>query len=246
VVVPGCGTRTLSLRQPAVRPLGNTVQTGEVILRLAAAVGGAVAEALPWRSYREAVEAGLAKVSGGAGEVLAALDGQGVWEASSEQDDSAESGAGERQGLLDVGGALPGDAKAAAGESASFPFVLVPFRGAGYAEGGMRHLPWLCELPLAARDFCRPHIEISPQDARELGIEDGAGIVVATSFARVEMQAWVHDGIRPGVLGLPMGGGAWPDAAVEPAAASLLASSADEKTGQWHACATRARLEKGA
>jgi anaerobic selenocysteine-containing dehydrogenase len=243
VVSPGRGTRALSLRQPVVRPLGGAMQTGEVILHLARALGGSVAKALPWESYREAVASGLAKVPGGAGEVLALLESQGAWLAPPGE------GVGRRSALADVTSFLQTDPirspRPAAGETGRLPFVLVPFRGPGYAEGGIRHLTWLSELPLAVGDPWQPRIEISPQDARELGVVDGDRVVVESPLARVAMRAQVHEGIRPGVLGLPLGGGAWPVAGTESNPSDLLASLADEKTGQWFACATRASIGKG-
>jgi anaerobic selenocysteine-containing dehydrogenase len=108
----------------------------------------------------------------------------------------------------------------------------------------MRHLPWLCEMPLLGQDPWQPSIEISPLDARELGVADGDRVLVESSRGRVAMPARVHAGIRAGVLGLPLGGGAWPVAGEKDNPSSLLASLADAKTGQWFACATRARLRK--
>jgi anaerobic selenocysteine-containing dehydrogenase len=244
VIAPGRGTRVLSVRQPAVRPLGNSMATGEVVLRLAAALGGKVAEGLPWPGYRAAVEAGLANLPGGVTKVMDALEAEGSWVAPPGEGAPTGSRAGEEKGLLDVSGALWGDAPAAESDPASLPFVLVPFRGPGYAEGGMRHLPWLCEMPLAGQDPWQPCIEISPWDARGLGVADGDRVLVESSWGRVAMPARVHAGIRAGVLGLPLGGGAWPVAGEKDNPSSLLASLADAKTGQWFACVTRARLRK--
>jgi anaerobic selenocysteine-containing dehydrogenase len=252
VVLPGRGMRALSLRQPVVRPLGNAMQTGEVIVRLARALGDSVARAFPWRGFREAVRAGLAQMASGTGEVLTALESGGAWLAPSALAAPVEhepGGAGHPRALRDVTCVLPAGWKqpepAFVGDPARFPFVLVPFRGMGYGEGGMRHTPWLCELPVAAGDPWRQRIEISPADARTLGVADGDGVVVESPSAEVTMWARVHEGIRPGVLGLPMGGGAWPDAGAQADASSLLASLADEVTGHWLACATRARVRKG-
>jgi anaerobic selenocysteine-containing dehydrogenase len=244
VIVPGRGTRVLSVRQPAVRPLGNSMATGEVVLRLAAALGGKVAEGLPWPGYRAAVEAGLANLPGGVAKVMDAFEAEGSWVAPPGEGAPTGSRAGEEKGLLDVSGALWGDSPAAEGDPASLPFVLVPFRGPGYAEGGARHLPWLCEMPLLGQDPWQPCIEISPWDARELGVADGDRVLVESSQGRVAMPARVHAGIRAGVLGLPLGGGAWPVAGEKDNPSSLLASLTDAKTGQWFACATRARLRK--
>ena len=90
-----------------------------------------------------------------------------------------------------------------AGDVARFPFVLVPFRGLGYAEGGMRQLAWLRELPLGAGDPWPERIEIALNDAQRLGVEDGDTVVVESPMAQVMLRAQVRAGIKPGVLGLP-------------------------------------------
>ena len=109
----------------------------------------------------------------------------------------------------------------------------------------MRHLPFMCELPLASRDAWQPAIELSREDARALGIRDGDAVIIESPLARAALRARVHEGMRPGVLGLPLGGGDWPIAGVEGNPFGLLSSIADQKTGQWLAHATRARVRRG-
>lgn len=64
---PALGNPVLGLRQPVVPPLYDTRHTGDVLLGLAKAIGGTVAEAFAWESYQaslvERLE-GLAKVEG--------------------------------------------------------------------------------------------------------------------------------------------------------------------------------------
>ena len=250
IVAPGLGPHVLSLRQPVVRPLTDSLQTGDVILRLARALGGSIAGAFPWDGYRQAVLAGLARLEGGADAVLEEIESKGVWCLPAGQGgpegfegDGAQPGkAGNRPLLFDVRGILP--VTPASGDVVRFPFVLVPFRGPGYAEGGMRQLAWLRELPLCAGDPWPERIEIARKDAQALGVEDGDRVVVESSMARVELQAQVRDGIRPGVLGLPLGGGPEPAQDAAPGASRLLASVVDESTGHWFAHATRVQVRK--
>jgi anaerobic selenocysteine-containing dehydrogenase len=243
VVLPGRATRTLSWQQPVVRPLGDTLATGEVILRLAAALGGSVAEAMPWRSYRQAVEAGLAKLPADLGEILAKLEGEGAWVAPPAAADLAVGWRGQGPRLLDVRGAIPAVLPAPEGEAAGFPFLLVPFRGTGYAEGGIRHLPYLRELPLA-RGGRRPVIEMATLDARNLGVRDGDPVVVESAQGSLAMAARVHAGLCPGTLGLPLGLGPWPVVRAGQTSMDLLAGHAEPRTGHWLACATHARVRK--
>lgn len=237
VVSPGRGTRALSLRQPVVQPLGDSMQSADVILGLAAKMGGSIADAFPWGSYREVVAARLAGLKGGADAVLAELASKGVYVESNP--------ARQRTALLDVTGTLGRSPLSFAGDLARFPFVLVPFRGAGYAEGGTRQLAWLSELPLVGGAApWRERVEISPEDARALGARDGDRVNIESPTATVELRAHVRPGIRPGVLGLPLGGGAPPAGRGTAGASRLLSDSVDASSGLWFACATRARAWK--
>jgi len=244
VVAPGRGTRALSLRQPVVPPVRDTRPTGEVILRLAAALGGAVASAFPWHSYREAVAAGLLRLPGGARDAMSVLESEGAWLAPNDEEVRRADGAGGFVVLADVNRTIPDPGLPTEGEPASFPFVLVPFRGPGYAEGGTRHLPWLCELPLTELLPRQLGIEISPSDASALGIANGDRVDVESPYGRLTTHARVAEDIRTGTLGLPLGGGAWPVAGAADNPLRLLADHADPRTGQWLACGTRARVRR--
>ena len=65
-----------------------------------------------------------------------------------------------------------------AGTPAEFPFLLMPYRAINYAEGGVRHLRRLVELPLCWGNAWLERVELSPVDARQLGAlrrPEGAG-----------------------------------------------------------------------
>lgn len=54
---PGLGYPLWSLRQPVVKPIHNTYDTGDVLLELARRLGGGVAASLPWHSLKDVVRA---------------------------------------------------------------------------------------------------------------------------------------------------------------------------------------------
>jgi menaquinone reductase, molybdopterin-binding-like subunit len=51
--IEGMGYPGVALRQPAISPRLNTMNTGDFLLRVAAEIGGPVASAFPWRTYEE-------------------------------------------------------------------------------------------------------------------------------------------------------------------------------------------------
>jgi len=67
-ILPSVGYPVVGVRQPVVKPLYDTRHTGDVLLEIARRMGGSVADALPWQSYRELMEfrlGGIASVKGG-------------------------------------------------------------------------------------------------------------------------------------------------------------------------------------
>jgi anaerobic selenocysteine-containing dehydrogenase len=55
---PISGIPTLGIAQPVVEPLHDTMHTGEAILKIAQAIGGTVADAFPWKDFKEVLMAG--------------------------------------------------------------------------------------------------------------------------------------------------------------------------------------------
>jgi anaerobic selenocysteine-containing dehydrogenase len=67
-ILPSVGYPVVGIRQPVAEPLYDTRHTGDVLLEVAQGLGGAVADALPWKDYRELMQyrlGGIATVKGG-------------------------------------------------------------------------------------------------------------------------------------------------------------------------------------
>jgi anaerobic selenocysteine-containing dehydrogenase len=135
-----------------------------------------------------------------------------------------------------------------AGAPEEFPFLLMPRRGINYAVGGVRHLPWLRELPGAGLLAWDEAIEIHPGDAQRLGVAEGDWVWVESPANKRRLRIRVRAGTRPGTVGLPLGGGPWPPKADHSPAAGghgLLVALSDPLAGVQAAQATRVRLRKG-
>lgn len=235
LVFPARATGVVSLRQPVVLSPTKAMQTGEVILRLAAALGGQVALALPWKSYRDAAGARLDLVAAETEGVLDELGEKGACKL-------VRKAAGVATSLVDVSPAIPTKATTL-GDPVQYPFVLCPFRDRGYAEGGFRQFPRLAELPGAAGDPWPGYVEISAEDAARLKVEDGAWLAVTSPVGRVQLRARIHPHLRPGVLGLRLGGWGRVVGDIDGLPTRLLADATDA-SGNWLAWATRAKVEK--
>lgn len=276
---PSSGRPVIGLRQPVVRPRHNTMATGDVIIRLARALGSPVADAFPWPTYRQAL---VEHVQGLAPQAdLAEMQRTGVWEgeaAFERWNEAFATPSGKFEfysqaiasrlaahfpapGALDrhlsaCGVATRGDDLCLphweparfAGDAAQFPLLLAPYRAINYAEGGVRHLPWLRELPAAGFLAWKEGIDVNPDDARAHGIRDGDAVWIESPVARRRLHARVNPGTRPGTIGLPLGHGPWPATTADAGTAShgLLAAISDPLAGLVAHQGTRVRLRRDA
>ncbi len=271
--VPAMGFPVIGLRQPAVVPQHDTRQTGDVVLQLAQALGGAVAQALPWESYKAAVSERLA----GVGELSALEEKGGLWQTerryeafdavfatpsrkfefyaqAMQQKLAAVFGDGLEAALAARGVQTRGDAlymphyepARLEGDEADYPFVLVPYRTMSYAEGGVRHQPWLVELNRAVENPWREHVELHPDDARALGVRDNDEVWVESLAGKRRLRVLIHAGTRPRSVGLPLGRGTWPPRPGEetPGGYGLIANHSDPLAGILALQCTRVRVTR--
>ncbi|MEW5940861.1 MAG: molybdopterin dinucleotide binding domain-containing protein, partial [Chloroflexota bacterium] len=73
--IEGMGYPGISIYQPVVKPLYDTMNTGDFFLKVAEAMGGTIAKAFPWKSYEEVLQFRLKDI-GAEWELLTEL---GVW-----------------------------------------------------------------------------------------------------------------------------------------------------------------------
>ncbi len=133
-----------------------------------------------------------------------------------------------------------------AGAPGDYPFVLALYRGINHAEGGFRHLPSLRELPMAGMTPNLEKVDLNPRDASALGVKAGEPVWVETPAARKRLVVRIARGVRPGMVAVALGHGAWPPVEGEVPAASLLVPASDPLAGILALQGTRARVRKEA
>ncbi|MCE9583420.1 MAG: molybdopterin-dependent oxidoreductase [Planctomycetes bacterium] len=284
--VPSVGYQIATFRQPAVEPLYNTRQTGDVLIQIAKAMGGPVADAFPWETFRKASEErlkplfnveGSSTVAAKLADLRKGMDKDSGWwlpKFPYEQwADAFKTPSGKfefySQTIAKRLAAMPGlekelDARGiatrgddlclphwetpkAAGDEAQYPFKIAAYRGIDYAEGGVRHLPWLVEIALPRRAAWLQRVEIHPADARQMKIKDGDMVRVETPAGSTRMSAVVAPGTRRGMIGVALGHGKWPPLPTdtEPTGGfALLANLMDPLAGILALQGTRARIMK--
>jgi len=277
---PSSGKPIVGLRQPVVPPRYDTMATGDVVIRLARALGGSVAAAFPWSDYRQAMRQQLQGIAPDTAALVARMEKDGGWwgeQAFERWNDALATPSGKFEfysqtissrlaalfptpQALDAHLARRGVTTGAddiclphwepaqfAGDEREYPFLLYPHRGINYADGGVRHLPWLRELPAAGLSAWHETVELSPEDARELETHEGADVWIESPAGRRRFRVRVDPGLPGGVIGLPLGHGPWPptaDAAHSAAGHGLLVALSDPLAGIFAHHGTRVRVRK--
>ena len=239
------GEPMLSLRQPVVAPLSGTRQAGDVIVALAAGLGGSVGRALPWKSYADAVAKSLSA------ETLADMKEKGGQWNEAKTDLSPRKFEIGSQAIASRMTGFPETAKAApawpckglppwepprfTGNAQRFPLQLVPYRPVQFVEDGGAFLSWLSELPLVSGNPWPLRAEINPADAAQLGVVDGDQVLVQSSIGTCPAIAQVSDGVCVGAVAMALGQGG---------VADLVVSDEDRWSGVLAWQGTRVSVKK--
>ena len=222
---PVRGIPALLIASPTVAPRGEARHPGDVALALAAAAGSA----LPWPGFQEAVEASLGDVftatradAEGAGALPASLIAGAL---NARQFVRRTTDAGGLVGTAEMRRAparpahVDGDgAHAALPDPASMPapaapagvesFTLIPFESVKSGDGRGANRPWLQELPdPLSTVMWGSWVEMATADADRLGIHTGDIVRLTGTAAEIELPAIVLPTVRPGCVGVPVGGG---------------------------------------
>jgi anaerobic selenocysteine-containing dehydrogenase len=208
---PGPGYPVVSFQQPVVQPFAGTIQFGDLLIRVAQELGGSLAQALPWQTFKEALQQGASE--------LQRLNRGSVREATPQRFWTAVL---QRGGWWDPQAPAP-QAPAAPqlptqvpdlafdGDPREYPFFLIPFPSNALYDGSLAHLPLLQALddPITTLTWTT-WVEVNPQTARELGLkgDQEADVVrVESPFGAVEAVVHVSPSVGPDVVAMPMGQG---------------------------------------
>jgi molybdopterin-containing oxidoreductase family iron-sulfur binding subunit len=223
--------------QPAMRPVFNTKQAGDVILSVARQLGGAAAGVATSATYYDYLRAGF---PGGPDAWRAAVKRGGTF-ASAQTAAAATPGApadaGAPLGAAAAGGAaaaaaVPAQATPAAPApaapvtpapapaAASAAYAPLQFEGPAdglhlvvypsyrFFDGRTGNRPWLLELPdPVTKVSWESWVEIHPATARELGVEQGDAMEVSTPYGSIRTWAYLYPGVRRDTVAVQMGMG---------------------------------------
>ncbi len=210
IPMPGADRPVVSNQQPVVQPLYDTRSTGDVLLSLAARIGGPVAEALPWPDVTAMLQETAMELQGSSLSVYDARTPAGFWALWRQHGGwwserpirrEPESADFAQENLPVVEPEFEGDPE-------SFPLHLYPYASIALSDGRGANLPWLQETPdpmTTAR--WRSWVELNPETAENLGVHDNDIVRVISQQGELEAQVVVFPGIRPDVIAIPIGWG---------------------------------------
>ncbi len=205
-VATGAYAAVLSGAQPVVVPFHNTKATADVLLAAAQAASSKVATALTFKDELEYIQSKLAALL---------ANGNGFFSAPEINTFTAyfqQYGGwwdtGDDRGTPSTADVLNRNLNAGVAEfDGDGEFFFLPFVSPILGEAGANK-PWLQEIPDPTTTVMwNTWVEMNPQRADELGIEDNDIVNIVSAFGAVEAAVYRYPAIRPDTVAMPFGQG---------------------------------------
>jgi anaerobic selenocysteine-containing dehydrogenase len=210
--VPESGTTeaVVSVAPPAMSPLHDTRALPDVLLDLAHRLGGRTSQALPWKNYEEMLQAALTPLARHPSSI-SAKGGDEFWKKVQEQGgwwSTDVNLAPKAKAPADSSRPVKNQEPQFAGPAAEYPFYFLPYASQQFFDGRHANLPWMQEMPeVLSTGMWGTWVEINPQTAATLEIEQGDLLEVASPHGKVHAPALLSPGIAPDVIAMPVGQG---------------------------------------
>lgn len=189
----------VGIMQPVMNPVFNTKQTGDVLISAASQIE-ASKESFNEKSYLEYLKKSWRNVAryvspGAAFDSFwkETLENGGVtFELPQQQVELSTS-------ILNVSF----DEPEIGGDGDTYFITYPSYR---FYDGSGANKPWLQELPDAlSTTVWDSYVEIHPDTAASMGVENGTYIEIETHVGSIKTQAFVYEGIRPDTVAVPFG-----------------------------------------
>ena len=203
----GADRMTVTASQPVVVPLYDTKATADVLLAAVQAVGGAVAEAVPYKDEVEFVQQAVANLMQAQGGIFAEATPKAFWGRFLQHGGwwTAEPAAFE---AVDAAAALQQPIQVPEATFAEGEFHLVVYPHPILGDGAGANRPWLQETPEPMTTVMwNSWVEVNPETARELGLRHDDIVEIRSRYGRVYAAVYVYPGIRPDTVALAFGQG---------------------------------------
>ena len=248
---PGADRPVVSSQQPVVRPLYDTLSTANVLIELAARLGGKPAEALPWTDEASYLEETVGELYNSSLGVYDARTPSGFWALWRQYGGwwSKKKIRIEPELTEDEQKPLQISEPQFEGDPEDYPFYLYPYSSIVLSDGRGANLPWLQETPDPMTTVqWGTWVEINPKTAASLGVSDNDVVQVESPYGTLEAPVVIYPGIRPDMVAIPVGQGHQDYGRYAQAVSGsnplvLVAPVTDPNTGALAWGATRVRLK---
>jgi anaerobic selenocysteine-containing dehydrogenase/Fe-S-cluster-containing dehydrogenase component len=190
---PRAGVR--ALLQPVMEPVKPGMHTGDVLLKVAKAIGGTTAANFADASFEARLKAAWQVGAPGDFDAFwrAALGRGGVYVEAPTQQPALVAGAAS---LAPTAPAMDGDGE----------FAFVPYPSIAYHDGRGANKPWLLELPDPMTKITwQSWVEMHPETAKRLDVREGEIVELTSPHGTIRAQVYVFMGVRPDTLAMPLG-----------------------------------------
>jgi anaerobic selenocysteine-containing dehydrogenase len=203
-VAAGMAQPLIGLARPIVEPLFDTMNVGDVIIRIAQELGSNIAYAFPWESYEACLEETL-------GDKWETLNEEGFWVDEDFQAAAWEDAFTTESGKFEFGSSSldlsPGfSALAPEGDETSYPLIIIPYDSMRLANNAVTNPPFVMktiEDTVLKGNFGL--VEVNPETAKSLGFSEGSVAQLKTPKGESKVKIHLYHGIMPGVVAMPKG-----------------------------------------
>jgi molybdopterin-containing oxidoreductase family iron-sulfur binding subunit len=198
-LAPRAGVR--SLMQPVMEPVFNTRAAGDILLAVAKKAGGPLAKFADasWEAHLRGRWQALAaeRKAGDAAEFWrTALQHGGLFDEPAEPAPVALAPTAAQVSYTRPAFEGNGD------------FVFVAYPHGNLHDGRGANKPWLLEnADPVSKITWHSWVEVSPETARKMDIRNGEILRLTSPHGTLEAPAWIHLGLHPGVVAMPLGFG---------------------------------------
>lgn len=221
----GTGSPEVRIKQPVVKPMGESKSVGEILFLLAERVPGGVAKAFkeigscleefvrfrtsslqPWEEF---LKRGVWK-----GQAYQYRKYQRLFRTPSKK---FEFISGNLQTLLNRKGTPLKEEMVCAphhpkwkwlGEETQYPLILFPYQPLLTFENGSQNYPWAQEifLPMQGVGWASP-AQVHMETARSLNLSDGERVWIESPFGKIQAYLKISENVPPGMVCIPLGQG---------------------------------------
>ena len=222
---PGAGSAETRIKQPVVKPMGDSRSMGDILFHLAERVPGAVTKAfndvgssaegfvrirtsslLPWEEFlKKGVWKGPAYQFRKYPQIFHTPSKKFEFVSGNLRAVQIKKGRSVKEGIP----SSPHYSELKwLGDEGKYPLVLFPYQPLLTFGNGSQNYPWAQEifLPMQGVGWASP-AEINSKTARSLNLRDGDEIWVESSFGKIRTRVKVSEGVHPGIVCLPCGQG---------------------------------------